>query len=166
VEVPSRSLPIGVLLVVICVAVVGCGSAESPQATPSTRHRETGSANTTSAAHLLAWPKDGELMREQMTALIQGVVHIDAVQDCVVVRIATKPYPVVWPRGTSMMGDRIRLPDGATVGEGDRVRGGGGFLQLAAVNQIVNPSLTIPTSCRAASGEVAVFNQNEPVATA
>jgi hypothetical protein len=161
----SRSLIVA-SLVVVGAAVVGCGSAGSPRATPSPSHRETDAASATSNVHLLAWPKNGEPMREQMTALIQGGVHIDTVNDCVVIRVANETFPIVWPRGTSMLGDRIHLPGGTTVGEGERVRGGGGFLQIAAVNQIVSTSLTMPTSCRAASGEVAVFNQNEPVATA
>ncbi len=105
-------------------------------------------------------------MSGQMSALIHGVVHIDRVNRCVVIRTGSATYPVVWPRGTSIAEDSIVMPDATTVRDGAIVEGGGGFLQLADVNHVVRASLEIPVACRAASGEVAVFNQHERVTTA
>jgi hypothetical protein len=125
----------------------------------------TDATSATGSAHLLVWPDGGEEMRQQMTALIQGRIHIDGGNKCVVLGIGGEMFPVVWPRGTSMRNGSIVVPGGATIHDGQYARGGGGFLQLALANQVLRASFTIPTACRATSGEVAVFNQRERVAS-
>jgi hypothetical protein len=63
--------------------------------------------------------------------------------------------PVVWPTGTQLVSADpllIRLPDGAEVGQGDRVSGSGGYLNPD------NVDVDIPSGCLSDRREVAVFS--------
>lgn len=90
--------------------------------------------------------------RDRLDALLIGAVRYD--RDCGVFLYSDEfdlRYPVVWPAGTDIeQADPliIRLPDGATVEDGQIVLGGGGY----------HPNLVLfPDGC-ADSGETAVFN--------
>jgi hypothetical protein len=85
-----------------------------------------------------------------MMALVAGRVTVDDA-GCVMV----DDYPVVWPMGTTFASTdplRLRFADGRELEQGVEVSGPGGFVKLEALE------VTIPSECRSADGDVAVFN--------
>lgn len=72
----------------------------------------------------------------------------------------TTAYPVVWPLGTRLVATEpvtLELLDGTRVTEGDRLTGGGGYLQPEHV------SVAIDDDCHASSREVAVLNADSEI---
>ena len=99
-----------------------------------------------------------------MDAIVSGVVEIDETTGCVWLSDpGGARYPVVWPRGTTTQADplAIVLPDGAVASTGDRVEGGGGYVDaLATTTGLGLPPF--PAEC-VHVGETAVFNADSPV---
>jgi hypothetical protein len=94
-------------------------------------------------------------------ALIRGVLRYDEVNDCflLVDPDTSTTYPVVWPAGTTadLAGSGGRLADGRSIGIGEFVSGGGGYLDVAA-------DWNVPEACSLLSGgEIAVFNPAFPL---
>jgi hypothetical protein len=94
-----------------------------------------------------------------MAAIVTGVLEIDVPTGCVWL---TDPSgardPVMWPLGTRAQTDppAIVLPDGQVVRSGDRVEGGGGYVDALAPTSAAGLD-PFPAEC-VSVGEAAVFN--------
>jgi len=99
-----------------------------------------------------------------MDAIVAGVVEIDEESGCVWL---SDPhgvrYPVVWPVGTTAQSEpvEITLADGQTVRSGDRVEGGGGYINATHATSYTGLE-PFPPAC-VHVGEAAVFNADSPI---
>ncbi|WP_210651372.1 hypothetical protein [Nocardioides sp. SYSU D00065] len=67
--------------------------------------------------------------------------------------------PVVWPEGTSWSRPILTIPGGDEVEVGQRVEGGGGYLDLDAVTRSFGEDVAREARrCLGGTGEIAVFN--------
>lgn len=74
--------------------------------------------------------------------------------------------PVVWPESTSWDADAqaVTLPGGEVAEVGTQVTGGGGYLRLSAVADLVGQEVAdAARPCLGPTGEVAVFNPGSDV---
>lgn len=97
-----------------------------------------------------------------MSAIVNGVVEIDAEAGCVWLSTPDGTrHPVVWPAGTQAEGSPlvITLPDGQTVLHGDLVSGGGGYVPADVATDGTEP---FPEECLQ-DGEAAVFNARSEI---
>lgn len=99
-----------------------------------------------------------------MDAIVSGVVEINVDAGCVWLSDPDGArYPVLWPAGTTMQSEPlgIRLPDGQTVQSGDRVEGGGGYVNaVAAMSGLgLDP---YPSQC-VQVGDAATFNASSAI---
>lgn len=77
---------------------------------------------------------------------------------CVLLEQDGSRFPVVWPAGTSVAATDplvIELPSGERLSVGDRVLGGGGYLDAESL------AIDVPAACLNEHGEVAVFNTDD-----
>lgn len=74
-----------------------------------------------------------QAMEYQMAARIEGTVTLSP-SGCYQV----EGLPLVWPAGSVLSGQAVRLPDGRTVAPGDQISGGGGFLSAAEAWQLLD----------------------------
>lgn len=98
---------------------------------------------------------------EGMDAIVSGVVDVDSDAGCVwLAESAGTRYPVVWPVGTTAQSDpfQVTLPDGQVILSGDRVEGGGGYVDAAATTRGLGLD-PFPAECIHV-GDAAVFNSN------
>jgi hypothetical protein len=101
-------------------------------------------------------------------ALIEGAVHFDEAQNCLVLRDdGGTLHTVVWPAGTTIADDgSVALADGTAVEPGDRVQGGGGmqpvepFLRLSPQGCMPDPATWVDDE-----GEVFVMGLVRPMAS-
>jgi hypothetical protein len=143
----------------VSTVATDCNGSPAKQATEP---RSTG--DVAKPSFLMVWPSSGRRLNGGQLALIDGRVHIDRANKCVVILAPSgSTYPAVWPRATRLRDGFITLASGLSVREGDTVHGSGGYEQLEQVNQIVGSSFTIAAGCQSPTGEVAVFNQGEHV---
>ena len=98
-----------------------------------------------------------------MDAIVGGVVEVDLDGGCVWLSDSTGArHPVIWPLGTTMRSDpvRITLADGQSVRTGDLVQGGGGYLDAGAATRLgLNP---FPIACIHV-GQAVVFNADSSI---
>jgi hypothetical protein len=68
-------------------------------------------------------------------AEVFGVVEMDEESGCVYLHQAEFgiSYPSVWPAGTIVTDSGLRLRDGREIPEGEWVYGGGGYVDLASI---------------------------------
>lgn len=100
-----------------------------------------------------------------MDALVGGVVETDQDTGCIWLSDQDGArYPVIWPRGTTAKASpfAITLADGQSVQAGDRVQGGGGYVDAdgATSGLGIEP---FPAGC-VHVGEAAVFNSGSEIA--
>ncbi|MDO8107643.1 hypothetical protein Q6348_10590 [Isoptericola sp. b441] len=111
-------------------------------------------------------PLDGPVMRYTersarggMDALVRGRLVLEG--DCLYLD-GEERYPVVWPAGATWDGERSAVvsPNGAVLPVGTDVSGGGGYLSLADVEQVLGAEASqLAQRCVDNSdGEVAFFN--------
>lgn len=99
-----------------------------------------------------------------MDAIVSGVVEIDLDAGCVWL---SEPegarYPVLWPAGTVAQTDppAIQLPDGQLVQSGDRVEGGGGYVDAASAMTGLGLE-PYPSQC-VQVGDAATFNASSAI---
>ena len=100
-----------------------------------------------------------------MAALIQGNYLTDTATGCVLLKTPSGRFPVVWPKGTHFDADSksILLPGNRRIREGQRVRGGGGYIVIDGLERVVGIDLKIPADCLSSTREVAVFNPDAAV---
>ena len=99
-----------------------------------------------------------------MEAIVTGIVEVDVDGGCIWLSDPTGArYPVVWPVGTVARADplRIELADGQLVQPGDRVEGGGGYVDADASTSGSGLE-RFPAVC-VHVGEAAVFNADSPI---
>ncbi len=92
-----------------------------------------------------------------MGAIVEGTLEVDLTLGCVWLATGDgSRHPVVWPAGaTSEEGPfAVVLPGGQRVFPGDRVSGGGGYVDAAAATAGLDP---FPLEC-IQDGQAAVFN--------
>ena len=65
--------------------------------------------------------------------------------------------PLVWPSGTSVIGDKVRLADGREFMAGSAVSGGGGFMNAGDVAVVLDEASAAKAATCLGSGEVAVL---------
>ena len=65
--------------------------------------------------------------------------------------------PLVWPNGTTLNGDKVRLADGREFGVGSTVSGGGGFMSTGDVAVVLDEASKPKAATCLGSGEVAVL---------
>lgn len=65
--------------------------------------------------------------------------------------------PLVWPNGTTVVGDKIRLADGRQFVVGSTVSGGGGFMNAGDVVVVLDQASASKAATCLGSGEVAVL---------
>lgn len=97
-----------------------------------------------------------------MGAIVQGTVEVDLEVGCVWLSTSDGArHPVIWPSGTEAGEEPflITLPNGETVGDGDLVSGGGGYVSAASATQGMEP---FPEQC-IQDGQAAVFNASSEV---
>ncbi len=97
-----------------------------------------------------------------MDAIVSGVVDVDLVAGCVwLAEPNGLRSPVVWPVGTAVRNEpfEIVLADGEVVRPGDRVEGGGGYVDADAATRGLQP---FPRAC-VQVGEAAVFNASSAI---
>lgn len=99
-----------------------------------------------------------------MDAIVSGLVEIDQRTGCVwLSEPSGARYPVIWPRGARAQPNplAIRLADGQVVQTGDRVEGGGGYVDAdaATASGDLEP---FPSVC-VQVGEAAVFNAGSSI---
>ncbi|MEX0797725.1 MAG: hypothetical protein WD274_13650 [Acidimicrobiia bacterium] len=99
-----------------------------------------------------------------MDAIVSGVVEIDMDAGCVWLSDPDGArYPVLWPAGTVAQAEppAIRLPDGQLVQSGDRIEGGGGYVNadMATSGLLLDP---FPSQC-VQVGEAATFNASSAI---
>lgn len=132
---------------VLVFAVAACGTAGSAP---------TGGVDGPVLRHQGGFTGDGEDL------LIENLVQVEG--DCVYLGVdgGEERYPVVWPASTSWdeSNDRVVLPNGDSVGDGDGVYGGGGYHDLDYVRQIAGePAADLAAQCLDNRfGEIAVIN--------
>ncbi len=99
-----------------------------------------------------------------MDAIVAGVVEVDPDSGCIWLSDPDGArYPVVWPAGTSARSDpfAITLADGQLARAGDRVQGGGGYVDAgSAARELRLPPF--PPEC-VHVGDAAVFNAGSPI---
>jgi hypothetical protein len=99
-----------------------------------------------------------------MDAIVAGVVETDPAAGCVWLSDSDGArYPLVWPAGTGAHADplEIELADGQVVRSGDRVEGGGGYVDAASATRGLGLE-PFPPACVQA-GEAAVFNSSSQI---
>jgi hypothetical protein len=74
-----------------------------------------------------------QAMEYQMAARVEGTVTLSP-SGC----YQLEGEPLVWPAGTVLSGQSVRLPGGHTVAPGDHISGGGGFLTGAEAWQLLD----------------------------
>jgi len=99
-----------------------------------------------------------------MDAIVAGVVEVDPSAGCVWLSDTDGArYPVVWPAGTGAHSDplEIALADGQLVRPGDRVEGGGGYIDASSATGGLGLEPFSPACVQV--GDAAVFNANSPI---
>jgi hypothetical protein len=99
-----------------------------------------------------------------MDAIVAGIVEVDLDAGCIWLSDpGGARYPVVWPVGTATQSDpfRIVLADGQPVQAGDRVEGGGGYVDADSATSALGLE-PFPGACVQA-GEVAMFNAGSSI---
>lgn len=99
-----------------------------------------------------------------MGAIVAGIVEVDLDRGCVWLSDAGGVrYPVVWPVGTRSQSYPfgIVLADGQTVQPGDRVEGGGGYVDANAEARTLGLE-PFPAEC-VQVGDAAVFNADSAI---
>ena len=99
-----------------------------------------------------------------MAAIVAGVVETDPAAGCVWLSDSDGGrYPVVWPTGTGARSDplEIELADGQVVRSGDRVEGGGGYIDASSATRGLGLE-PFPPAC-VQVGDAAVFNAGSPI---
>jgi hypothetical protein len=99
-----------------------------------------------------------------LDAIVAGIVEVDLGAGCIWLSDPDGArYPVVWPVGTVAQSDPfgIVLADGQRVQAGDRVEGGGGYVDADAATSGSGLE-PFPGACVQA-GEAAVFNADSPI---
>jgi len=71
----------------------------------------------------------------QMAASVEGTVTLSP-SGC----YQLEGQPLVWPAGSVLSGQTVRLPDGRTIASGARIAGGGGILAAADVWGLLDPA--------------------------
>ena len=74
-----------------------------------------------------------QAMPYQMAAKVEGTVTLSP-SGC----YQLEGKPLVWPAGSVLSGQNVRLPDGRAVAPGDRISGGGGFLTASEAWQLLD----------------------------
>lgn len=69
-----------------------------------------------------------------MAASVEGMVTLSP-NGC----YQLEGQPLVWPAGSVLSGQTVRLQDGRTVASGDRIAGGGGIIAAADVWGLLDP---------------------------
>jgi len=109
---------------------------------------------------------DGPVLRsgggagDRMTAIVAG--RLGFKNGCLLLGRG----PVVWPKSTSWNADRqsLTLPSGDVGQVGDKLTGGGGYLQVTAIADLFGDDVAdAARACLGATGEVAVFNPGSDV---
>ena len=99
-----------------------------------------------------------------MDAIVAGVVELDPAAACVWLSDSDGArYPVVWPAGTAAQPDplQITLADGQLVRPGDRVEGGGGYIDAVSATLGLGLEPFAPVCIQV--GDAAVFNADSPI---
>lgn len=97
-----------------------------------------------------------------MAAIVDGRLRM--VEGCLLLERGESSYPVVWPFGTTWLGERsaVVLPDGAVAEPGALVSGGGGFLQ--DVSHLAGSAVNeVAMTCADSTGQIAIFNVGSDV---
>ncbi len=100
-----------------------------------------------------------------MAAEVRGVLELDG--ECLYVALdeVGERYPVVWPAGTRWDADaqEVVTPQGESMGVGDEVYGGGGYLYVEDVERIAGSQASaLAAECvDNAYGEIAVVNNSD-----
>ena len=108
----------------------------------------------TSQSMLISWPASAA-SRDSMDAVIGGRLKIAGTQ-CVSVSDPTATYVAVWPIGTTLESDGIRLSDGTLIADGMQIRAGGGYVTKADVTATGGPD--IPAECAGDADQIAEMN--------
>lgn len=101
---------------------------------------------------------------EGMGAIVSGVVEIDVDAGCVWLSDPDGArYPVLWPAGAVAQSEppAIRLPDGQLVQSGDRIEGGGGYVNADAAMTGLGLE-PYPSQC-VQVGDAATFNASSAI---
>ncbi|WP_203842044.1 hypothetical protein [Winogradskya humida] len=98
---------------------------------------------------------------EGLQALVRGTVQL--VDGCFLLGESPNREVIIWPHGTHVTGNKITLPDGATLTIGDTVQGGGGHHQadyqdLRLTSDSPTVHRVVSCSRRTNARSVAVFN--------
>lgn len=99
-----------------------------------------------------------------MDAIVSGIVEIDQETDCVWLSDPSGArYPVIWPVGTTAQSNPpgIVLTSGQVVVTGDRVEGGGGYIDAAASTDGLGLE-PFPAAC-VQVGDAASFNPGSSI---
>lgn len=88
----------------------------------------------------------------QMAAALSGTISRTA-DGCYLL----DDLPLVWPNGSTLNGDKIRLADGREFAVGSTVSGGGGFLNAGDVAVVLDEASKPKAATCLGSGEVAVL---------
>lgn len=134
--------------IALVMLLAGCGSSGSPGVDgPVMRYPERSSS------------------QEGMAAEVRGVLELDG--ECLYVALdeVGERYPVVWPAGTRWDADAqvVVPPQGESMGVGDEVYGGGGYLYVEDVERIAGSQASaLAAECvDNAYGEIAVVNNSD-----
>lgn len=130
----------------VCAPLTGCSSATSGSG--ATDGKEGGGVVTGPLLTSLGTSEEG------MFAGISGRLSFRG--GC----LRLRGMPVVWPEGTTWAPpDVLTLPNGDVVAMGDRVEGGGGYLDLDAVTKAFGEEVGKEAQrCLGETAEIAVFN--------
>lgn len=99
-----------------------------------------------------------------MAAIVSGIVEIDQETGCVWLSDPSGArYPVIWPVGTTSQANPpgIVLSDGQVVVTGDRVEGGGGYVDADTSTSGLGLE-AFPVAC-VQVGDAAAFNPGSPI---
>ncbi len=99
---------------------------------------------------------------EGMAAQVTGSLSYDG--DC----LRLGDYPVLWPEDTKWAGPEVlTLPSGEQVEVGTQLHGGGGYLNVDAVEELFGEEVADAAErCLGEGDEVAVFNPGSEVSVA
>lgn len=88
----------------------------------------------------------------QMAAALSGTISRTA-DGC----YRLDDLPLVWPNGSTLNGDKVRLADGREFAVGSTVSGGGGFVNASDAAVILDEASAQKAATCLGSGEVAVL---------
>ena len=131
-------------LLAAALGVAACGGSESAVDGPVMRYPTSGGGG------------------DQMGAEIRGVVQIDGDWLYLSFDEVGERSPILWPAGTTwdVEAQAVVLPNGETVSHGDEVEGGGGYLDVGAVERLAGGTAAdLARECVDNTyGEIAVVN--------